>query len=107
MTMGTLAESAAEKIGANPLLARIGAYYHDIGKTITPQNFVENQLNSKNVHEDLTPEQSVALIVKHVNEGIELARENYLPQEVIDFIPMHHGTTVMSFFYEKAKAAVR
>jgi len=103
MTMGTLAESAAEKIGANSLLARVGAYYHDIGKTLTPQNFVENQLNNQNIHENLTPEESVALIVRHVNEGIELAREHNIPKEIIDFIPMHHGTTVMSFFYEKAK----
>ncbi|MEO8398695.1 MAG: HDIG domain-containing metalloprotein [Ignavibacteriaceae bacterium] len=103
MTMGTLAEAAAERIGANPLLARVGAYYHDIGKTIMPQNFVENQLNRQNVHEGLTPEESVSLIVKHVKEGIELAKENNLPQEIIDFIPAHHGTMVMSFFYEKAK----
>lgn len=103
MTMGTLAEAAAEKIGANPLLARVGAYYHDIGKTISPQNFVENQLNSQNLHENLSPEESVSLIKKHVLEGINLAKENDIPQEIIDFIPMHHGTTTMSFFYEKAK----
>ncbi len=103
MTMGTLAETAAEKIGANPLLARVGAYYHDVGKIITPQNFVENQLNNQNVHENLTPEESVELISRHVKEGIELAREYDVPQEVIDFIPMHHGTMVISFFYEKAR----
>ncbi len=102
MTMGTLAETAAEKINANPLLARVGAYYHDIGKTISPQNFVENQLNNQNVHEALTPEESVSIIVKHVKEGIELAEANDLPQEIIDFIPAHHGTMTMSFFYEKA-----
>jgi putative nucleotidyltransferase with HDIG domain len=103
MTMGTLAEAAAEKIGANPLLARIGAYYHDVGKSISPQNFVENQLNNQNVHENLTPEESVSMIVQHVNEGINLAKENNLPQEIIDFIPMHHGRMVMSYFYERAK----
>ncbi len=103
MTMGTLAETAAERIGANPLLARVGAYYHDIGKIITPQNFVENQLNNQNLHENLTPEESVNLIRRHVNEGIELARENKIPDEIINFIPMHHGTTVISFFYDKAK----
>ncbi len=103
MTMGTLAEAAAEKIGANPLLARIGAYYHDVGKTISPQNFVENQLNNQNVHENLTPEESVSMIVQHVNEGIELAKENKLPQEIIDFIPMHHGRMVMTYFYDRAK----
>jgi putative nucleotidyltransferase with HDIG domain len=103
MTMGTLAETGAENINANPLLARVGAYYHDIGKTITPQNFVENQLNNQNVHENLTPEESVSLIVKHVKEGVALAEENNLPQEIVDFIPMHHGTTTISYFYDKAK----
>jgi putative nucleotidyltransferase with HDIG domain len=103
MTMGTIAEAAAEKIGANPLLARIGAYYHDIGKTISPQNFVENQLNNQNVHENLTPEESVSLISQHVKEGISLAKEHDLPQEIIDFIPMHHGRMVMSYFYDRAK----
>ncbi len=103
MTMGTLAEAAAERIGGNPLLARVGAYYHDIGKTITPKNFVENQLNNQNIHENLTPEESVELISRHVKEGVELAKENNLPKEIIDFIPMHHGTNTMSFFYEKAK----
>jgi len=103
MTMGTMAEAAAEKIGANPLLARIGAYYHDIGKTISPQNFVENQLNNQNVHENLTPEESVSLIVQHVNEGIALAKEHDVPQEIIDFIPMHHGKMIMSYFYDRAK----
>jgi len=103
MTMGTIAEAAAEKIAANPLLARVGAYYHDIGKTISPQNFVENQLNEQNVHENLKPEESVDLILNHVKAGIELAHENDIPQEIIDFIPMHHGTSAMTFFYEKAK----
>jgi cyclic-di-AMP phosphodiesterase PgpH len=103
MTMGTLAETAAERIGANPLLARVGAYYHDIGKIIAPQNFVENQLNNQNLHENLTPEESVNLIRRHVNEGIELAKEHKIPDEIINFIPMHHGTTVISFFYDKAK----
>lgn len=103
MTMGTIAEAAAEKIGANALLARVGAYYHDIGKTLEPQGFVENQMNSQNMHEGIPPEESAKLILKHVNEGVELARQHKLPQELIDFIPMHHGTTVSTFFYEKAK----
>jgi len=103
MTIGSLVETAAEKIGANPLLARVGAYYHDIGKTISPQTFVENQINDDNIHESISPEESVALILKHVDEGINLAEENNLPHEIIDFIPMHHGTMVMNFFYEKAK----
>jgi putative nucleotidyltransferase with HDIG domain len=103
VTMGTMAENAAERIDANPLLARVGSYYHDIGKTIIPQNFVENQLNNQNVHENLTPEESAELIANHVKEGIRLAEDNNLPQEIIDFIPMHHGTSVMTYFYERAK----
>jgi cyclic-di-AMP phosphodiesterase PgpH len=102
MTMGTLAETAAEKINANPLLARVGAYYHDIGKTILPQNFVENQLNNRNIHENLTPEESINIIINHVKGGIELARKHGVPEEVVDFIPMHHGTTTIQFFYDKA-----
>lgn len=103
MTMGTIAEAAAEQIGANALLARVGAYYHDIGKIISPQGFVENQMNNLNIHEDLTPDESAKILVRHVNEGIELAKQHKLPQELIDFIPMHHGTGISSFFYEKAK----
>ncbi|MCU7493950.1 MAG: HDIG domain-containing protein [Ignavibacteria bacterium] len=104
MTVGSLVESAAEQIHANPLLARVGAYYHDIGKTKDPSNFVENQLNDENRHEHLDPRESARLIIDHVKQGIELARENNIPQEVMDFIPMHHGTLVVSFFYEKAKS---
>jgi len=103
MTIGTIAEAAAEKIGANALLARVGAYYHDIGKTISPQGFVENQMSNENIHENLAPKESVEVIIRHVNEGIELAKQNKLPQEIIDFIPMHHGTAVINYFYEKAK----
>ena len=96
-------EAAAEKVGANPLLARVGAYYHDVGKILTPGNFVENQLSSKNIHEDLSPDESVKIILQHVKEGIKLAEEHKLPNEIIEFIPMHHGTMTLSFFYEKAK----
>jgi cyclic-di-AMP phosphodiesterase PgpH len=102
MTIGTLAEAASEKVGANPLLARVGAYYHDIGKIITPQNFVENQLNNQNIHENLSPEDSVGIIIRHVQEGIQLAKDQSLPAEIVDFIPMHHGSSVISFFYDKA-----
>jgi len=65
--------------------------------------FVENQLNNENIHENLRPEESVQIIIRHVEEGIELARQNKLPQEIINFIPMHHGTATITFFYEKAK----
>jgi hypothetical protein len=103
IALGAIVETTADAIGANPILSRVGAYYHDIGKTIDPDCFVENQLNSKNIHEKIAPIKSVQLIMNHVDKGIELAKKNYLPQEVIDFIPMHHGTTVISYFYEKAK----
>lgn len=103
LIMSLIAESAAEKIGANTLLARVGALYHDIGKTISPHAFVENQMKGENLHENLKPEESVQIILRHIQEGIDLARLNKLPQEIIDFIPMHHGTTVMTYFYEKAK----
>lgn len=103
MTMGTIAETAAEKIGANPLLARVGAYYHDIGKMIAPKNFVENQISEENIHEDVMPEESVDIIRQHVEEGIKLAKQHNLPEEVVDFIPMHHGTMVIKYFYERAK----
>lgn len=103
MTMGSLVETAAQEIDANPILARVGAYYHDIGKTFDPGSFVENQLDDKNIHEKLNPQKSAQVIIDHVNKGIEAAKENRLPQEVIDFIPMHHGTMVVGFFYERAK----
>lgn len=103
MVVGTVVETTAEAIGANPILARVGAYYHDIGKTLNPDGFVENQISSENIHETLTPEQSVTLIRNHVIKGIELAEKNKLPKEIIDFIPMHHGTMIITFFYEKAK----
>jgi putative nucleotidyltransferase with HDIG domain len=103
MTIGSMVEKAAITIGASPLLARVGAYYHDIGKTIRPEGFVENQLDNKNIHEDLSVKESVDLIIGHVTNGIELAKKYNLPNEVIDFIPMHHGTMVIDFFYNKAK----
>lgn len=103
MVIGTLAETTAEAIGANPILARVGAYYHDIGKSLDPASFVENQINSENIHEKLSPERSVELIRNHVEKGIILAQKSDLPQEIIDFIPMHHGTMIISYFFEKAK----
>jgi cyclic-di-AMP phosphodiesterase PgpH len=103
MTIGTLVVNAAEAIGANPILARVGAYYHDIGKTLDPASFVENQQEKDNIHEKLPPLKSVELIVNHVKRGIELAKEHAVPQEIINFIPMHHGTLLVSYFYEKAK----
>ena len=103
MTIGSMVENAASAISASPILARVGAYYHDIGKTIRPEGFVENQLDNNNIHEELTPTESVQLIVDHVTKGIELGKKHSLPNEIIDFIPMHHGTMVINFFYSKAK----
>ncbi len=103
VVMGNLSEEAAASIGANRVLARVGSYYHDIGKSVKPDFFVENQLEKKNKHEGMNPTLSAKVIIAHVKEGIELARRYRLPQEVIDFIPMHHGTTLVSFFYNKAK----
>lgn len=103
MTIGSLVENAAEEIGGNALLARVGAYYHDIGKSLNPANFVENQMSRGNVHEEMDPRESCKVIIDHVNEGIRLAREKNLPEEIVNFIPMHHGTMVVYFFFKKAK----
>ncbi len=103
MVIGTLVEAAAEKIGANPILSRVGAYFHDIGKSLDPASFVENQIGTGNIHENLKPEQSVKLILDHVKRGIQLGESYHLPKEILNFIPMHHGTLVISYFYEKAK----
>ncbi|MBR9978802.1 MAG: HDIG domain-containing protein [Bacteroidetes bacterium] len=104
IVMGTLAEAAATSIGANATLARVGAYYHDIGKMLEPEYFVENQMGSQNRHDDLAPRDSARKIIDHVLRGLELAREHRLPQRIIDFIPAHHGTTLVSYFYEKEKS---
>ncbi len=103
IVMGTLAEAAATSIGANATLARVGAYYHDVGKMLEPEFFVENQIGNQNVHDSLTPKESARKIINHVVKGMELAREHNLPDRVIDFIPAHHGTTLVSYFYEKEK----
>jgi hypothetical protein len=100
-----LAEAAARAIGANPLLARVGAYYHDIGKMAAPQYFVENQASGRNPHDRLAPEDSVAIIRGHVLEGMRMAEQAKLPDCVRQFIPEHHGTQLIGFFFEKAKAS--
>jgi putative nucleotidyltransferase with HDIG domain len=102
MTMASLAEAGAAAVGANVVLARAGALFHDIGKVEKPTYFVENMKGSRNRHDKLAPRMSSLIIANHVREGMELAREFKLPEEVIDFIPMHHGTTRMEFFYQKA-----
>lgn len=100
--VANLCEAAAESIGADQVLARVGAYYHDIGKTKRPAFFVENQFGGENPHDKLPPSLSAMIITSHVKEGVEMAREARLPQEIVDFIPEHHGTTLVSYFYHMA-----
>ncbi|MBA4348479.1 MAG: hypothetical protein C0415_00610 [Thermodesulfovibrio sp.] len=100
--VGNLAESSAEAVGANPLLARVTAYYHDIGKIKIPEYFVENQTGTVSKHDKLTPHMSSIILISHVKEGIDLARQYKLPESVIDIIQQHHGTSLMTYFYQKA-----
>ncbi|HAK89286.1 MAG: hypothetical protein A2077_06470 [Nitrospirae bacterium GWC2_46_6] len=100
--VGNLAEAAAEAVGANPLLARVTAYYHDIGKIKMPEYFVENQASTVSKHEKLAPHMSSMILTSHVKEGIELARHYKLPRLVTDIIQQHHGTSLITFFYQKA-----
>ena len=100
--VGNLAESAAEAIGADALLVRVGTYYHDIGKLRRPAFFVENQMGIDNPHEKMTSSLSALTVGAHVRDGLELAREYDLPQTIADFIPQHHGTALMSYFYHQA-----
>lgn len=104
--VGQLAEEACRVVGGNGLLARIGALYHDIGKTAAPEHFVENQL-AKNPHDRLKPTQSAKIIISHVTYGVKLAREMGLPARIIDFIPQHHGTRTLHYFLKKAQADAR
>jgi hypothetical protein len=100
---GNLAESAAEAIGVNPLQARVGAYYHDIGKIKKPEYFIENQHGIKNVHDTLSPSMSSLIIISHVKEGVELAKQHKLPKIIRDIVEQHHGKSLITFFYQKAK----
>jgi hypothetical protein len=101
--VGNMVEAAATEIGANPLLAKACGYYHDIGKIKKPLYFIENQKNGKNKHNKLAPSMSKHILVAHVKEGVEMARQNKLGQAIIDTIRQHHGTSLISYFYEKAK----
>jgi putative nucleotidyltransferase with HDIG domain len=100
--VGNLAERAAETIGADPLLARVAAYYHDIGKMKNPLAFIENQAGAHNIHDDLNAETSARIIAGHIRDGIDLGYEHGLPVQVIGYIPQHHGTSVMTYFHQKA-----
>jgi len=101
MQVANLAEAAANEIGANSMLVRTGALYHDIGKMLNPMYFIENQSTGVNPHNDLSPRDSASIIINHVIKGIELAKEHRLPDRIIDFIRTHHGTSLVYYFYMK------
>ncbi len=101
--VGNLSEAAAEAIGADPLISRVGSYYHDVGKIIRPYYFAENQFGMENPHDKLKPRESAKIILSHRLDGIELARKYKIPKEIIDIIDQHHGTTKVSYFYHKEK----
>ena len=105
LMVGNLAERAAEAIGADPLLTRVAAYYHDTGKLANPIAFIENQGGGDNIHDQLEPEESAQILKQHVADGIDIAYEARLPKALIAFIPQHHGTAMMSYFYAKAREA--
>jgi cyclic-di-AMP phosphodiesterase PgpH len=102
LVVSNLAERAAEMIGADALLTRVCAYYHDIGKVLHPYYFTENQTGMKNIHDELDPRTSAYIISGHVRDGIELAKKHRLPRRVIDAIPQHHGTMLIKYFYHVA-----
>ncbi len=102
--VGTMVEAAAEAIHANPLMARVAAYYHDIGKISKPLYFIENMKPGENRHDKLSPSMSALILISHVKEGVELAKEKRLGLPIIDIIRQHHGTALIKFFFEKAKA---
>jgi hypothetical protein len=101
MTVATLAEASADAIGANPLLVRVGSYFHDIGKMLKPHYFIENQ-SGENRHDALEPALSTLVIIGHVKDGIALAQKYHLPKPIVDFIAQHHGTTLVEYFYREA-----
>lgn len=101
--VANLADASCEAIGANGLLARVGCYYHDIGKTKRPQYFIENQVSIKNPHDSLPPEKSRDIILAHGTQGADLLRKHKMPKEIIDVAEQHHGTSLLKFFYYKAK----
>jgi putative nucleotidyltransferase with HDIG domain len=105
LMVGNLAERAAEAIGADPLVTRVAAYYHDVGKLANPLAFIENQAGGDNIHDQLDPEVSAGILKQHVVDGIDLAYKERLPKALIAFIPQHHGTAIMSYFFARAKEA--
>lgn len=107
LQVASLCEPAAEAIGGDPRLVRAGVYYHDLGKTLKPEYFVENQLGAEEFHKRLSPTVSTLIILSHVKDGIELAREYGLPPQILAFIPEHHGTSLIKFFYHQAKTRAK
>ena len=105
--VSSMVEATAEAVDANPLLAKVAAYYHDVGKMGKPLYFIENQMGRENRHEKLAPSMSSLILISHVKDGVELAKEQKLGSEIIDIIRQHHGTSLISFFYEKAKEQSR
>ncbi len=101
--VGNMVEASAKAINANPLLARVAAYYHDIGKVGKPRYFIENQIDGLNRHEKLAPSMSSLILISHVKDGVEMARKHKLGRELIDIIRQHHGTSLIYYFYEKAR----
>lgn len=102
LVMGHMCEVAAQAVGANSILTRVGAYYHDIGKARKPGYFIENQVGEDNRHDKLTPSMSALIIKSHVKDGVEMAKQHRLPEALIEFIPEHHGTALIEYFYDKA-----
>jgi putative nucleotidyltransferase with HDIG domain len=102
INVASIAEAAADVIGANGLLVRVGAYFHDIGKMLKPGYFIENQSEGDNRHESLLPAMSTLVIIAHVKDGADLARQHNLPNSLLDFIRQHHGTTLVEYFYNRA-----
>ncbi len=100
--VGNLAETAADKIGADPILSRVGAYYHDVGKIQRPYFFVENQANMENPHAKLSPSLSTMIVTSHIRDGLEYCREYKLPEAIADIVGQHHGTSLVSYFYKQA-----
>lgn len=103
MLVANLAEAAAESVGGNPVIARVGAYYHDIGKTKRPYFFGENQIGKENPHDKITPNLSTLIILSHTKDGLEMAKEHSIPKVIQDIIEQHHGTTLVKYFYYKLK----
>jgi len=100
--VGTLAEAAGDSVKANSLLAKVASYYHDIGKIKKASYFIENQIQNKNIHNKITPIMSNLVLISHVKDGVKIAREAKLPKLITDIIEQHHGTTLTSFFFQRA-----